>query len=290
MFDLRYHVASLAAVFLALVIGILVGVGIANSGVREDALKKNVADLSKQLDKAHDDLALLDRQQKPMQEFVANSYEALMSRRLTGKRIAMVFVGSVDGDIRGSVDRTVGDANGRLVAMRALKLPIDAVALRSALADRSLIARYAGADGLNDLGRDLARELVADADTPLWDALGPKLVEEQDGNLRRAVDGVVVARTTSPQKPPTSRFLAGFYSGLGDSSVPAVGVENTNTPGTAVDVYHHHGLSSVDDLEQPTGRLALALILAGGEQGQKYGLRPDAKALLPEIEPLATGG
>ncbi len=32
MFDLRYHVASLAAVFLALVIGILVGVGIADRG------------------------------------------------------------------------------------------------------------------------------------------------------------------------------------------------------------------------------------------------------------------
>ena len=32
MFDLRYHVASLAAVFLALVIGILVGVGISDTG------------------------------------------------------------------------------------------------------------------------------------------------------------------------------------------------------------------------------------------------------------------
>ena len=42
MFDLRYHVASLAAVFLALVIGILVGVGIsdpvdnAKTGLLED--------------------------------------------------------------------------------------------------------------------------------------------------------------------------------------------------------------------------------------------------------------
>ena len=33
MFDLRYHVASLAAVFLALIIGILVGVGISGRGL-----------------------------------------------------------------------------------------------------------------------------------------------------------------------------------------------------------------------------------------------------------------
>ena len=40
MFDLRYHVASLAAVFLALVIGILVGVGISRRGLVDDAERK----------------------------------------------------------------------------------------------------------------------------------------------------------------------------------------------------------------------------------------------------------
>jgi hypothetical protein len=33
MFDFRYHVASLAAVFFALVIGILVGVALASHGL-----------------------------------------------------------------------------------------------------------------------------------------------------------------------------------------------------------------------------------------------------------------
>jgi hypothetical protein len=37
VFDLRYHVASLAAVFLALVFGILVGVGISGRGIVDDA-------------------------------------------------------------------------------------------------------------------------------------------------------------------------------------------------------------------------------------------------------------
>ena len=49
MFDLRYHVASLAAVFLALIIGILVGVGISERPrrQREDKfLKDEVASLA----------------------------------------------------------------------------------------------------------------------------------------------------------------------------------------------------------------------------------------------------
>jgi Copper transport outer membrane protein, MctB len=289
MFDLRYHVASLAAVFLALVIGILIGVGIADQGVREAALKDDVSKLNGQLAQARDELALVERQQKPTQDFIANSYEALMANRLSGKRVAVVFFGSVDDDIRGSVDKTVGDASGHVSALRALKLPIDARGLRAALADRTLRAQYAGNDGLTDLGRDLAQELVTGGSTPLWDALGGNLVEEQDGRLRSAVDGVVVARTTPPQKPPTSRFLAGFYDGLGRSGVPAVGVENLATPGTAVPVWSKFDLSTVDDLDQPEGRLALALLLAGGETG-RYGVRPKTKALLPPIEPLPAGG
>ena len=41
MFDLRYHVASLAAVFVALVIGIFVGVGLSGRGFVNDAERKN---------------------------------------------------------------------------------------------------------------------------------------------------------------------------------------------------------------------------------------------------------
>jgi hypothetical protein len=37
LFDFRYHVASLAAVFLALVLGILVGVGISGRGLVDNS-------------------------------------------------------------------------------------------------------------------------------------------------------------------------------------------------------------------------------------------------------------
>ena len=54
MFDLRYHVASLAAVFLALIIGILVGVGISDRGLVDSAkskfLQDEVASLQRRLD------------------------------------------------------------------------------------------------------------------------------------------------------------------------------------------------------------------------------------------------
>ena len=52
MFDLRYHVASLTAVFVALVIGILVGVGLSGKGFVNDAeranLTRQIADLQRE--------------------------------------------------------------------------------------------------------------------------------------------------------------------------------------------------------------------------------------------------
>ena len=41
MLDLRYHVASLSAVFLALVVGILVGVGISGRGFVDKSERRN---------------------------------------------------------------------------------------------------------------------------------------------------------------------------------------------------------------------------------------------------------
>ena len=42
MFDFRYHVASLAAVFLALVIGILIGIGLSGRGFIDDVERENL--------------------------------------------------------------------------------------------------------------------------------------------------------------------------------------------------------------------------------------------------------
>src|SRR4030095_12274310 len=54
MFALRYHVASLAAVFLALIIGIVVGVGISGKGFVQNSerrlLNEQIADLKSPLD------------------------------------------------------------------------------------------------------------------------------------------------------------------------------------------------------------------------------------------------
>jgi Copper transport outer membrane protein, MctB len=288
MFDLRYHVVSLAAVFLALIIGIVVGVGISGKGFVADSeralLNQQIADLNSRLDAATRRDADLARSQRAAQAFVQDAYPALMGGRLAGTSIGLVFAGTIDRRVRSLVEQTLGDAGtGPPLRVNALKLPIDVPALRRALAGRPALAALATQRRIGELGRRLGAELVSGADTPLWQALSADLVEERSGNDTPAVDGIVVARSVPPQSGATARFLAGFYDGLESTGVPAVGVEVTRPGASAVDVFAKHDLSTVDDLDSQAGRLALALLLGGAVPGQ-YGVKTTAHdGVLPQI-------
>jgi Copper transport outer membrane protein, MctB len=115
MFDLRYHVASLAAVFLALIIGILVGVGISDRGLvdkgKSKLLEDEVASLQRRLDQTATQASDREREQQAARTFIGETYPVLVRNRLRGKQVAVVFVGSVDRGTRSAVNRLLVDSS-----------------------------------------------------------------------------------------------------------------------------------------------------------------------------------
>jgi hypothetical protein len=291
VFDIRYHVASLAAVFLMLVVGILIGVGISGRGFVDDAerdrLNGKITQLQEQVDAANADVDDLERRQKAAEDFVKGAYPALVENRLAGKRVAVLVLGSVDQTLS-FVQRALEDSGARLVRMRAVTLPLRLQSVEAALNAKPELGGYVGDDQLGNVGRDLGRELVAGGETPLWDALAGEIVEERSdfGDKADPADGVVVIRTAEPQGGESSRFLAGLYRGPGSTGVPVVGVEPSRVEQSAIPVFQRHSLSTVDGIDTDLGRLALVLLLAGPEAGD-YGIRDTADdGILPPIEPL----
>jgi hypothetical protein len=293
MFDLRYHVASLAAVFFALVIGILVGVALASHGLgntERDRLQRQIDIANANLKSANDRLGQVTDDARADSAFVDNTYDSVMSDRLQGRNIAVLFLGSVDGEVLKAINRTLsdGDAASRL-RLRAVSVPVDEASIDRALDGRKQLATYAGPDKLDELGRELADEFVLGGETPVWDALQNELVEEQNGGLRRAADGVVVVRSSKPQLGETARFLHGLYGGLADRPIPVVGVEKSDAKPSAVPVFRRYSVSTVDDVDTKVGRVALALLLADAPGGA-YGTKPTAAdGVLPEVVPISPG-
>ncbi|HEX2292120.1 MAG TPA: copper transporter, partial [Gaiellaceae bacterium] len=111
MFDLRYHVASLAAVFLALIIGILVGAGLAARTDVEGSERRVLQDRIRELEQRNDDLTAQGEQvrqeQQAMDEYIDATYAPLMNGRLRGTRVAMLFTGPADQGSIDAVERTL---------------------------------------------------------------------------------------------------------------------------------------------------------------------------------------
>jgi Copper transport outer membrane protein, MctB len=307
MFGLRYHVASLAAVFVALAVGILLGVAVSGklTDVGEDAerqnLEEDVEELQQELEAARAEAEAATAMGEGADELFARAYQTLMDRRLEGQNVAVVFLGPADGSVRAEVEDALADADGGAPAsVIALEVPVDGPDLQASLEEDEVLADFADEGGdFSDLGRELGRELVEAEETPLWDALSTRLVEERSGTISNAMDSVVVVLNWAPPEEgdddeaateATASLIDGLVSGLDGSNVPVVGVADSSAPEDVIDFYRERGLSSVDNVDAPEGHLALALLLAGAEPGH-YGLRETAAdGVVPPIEPVTTEG
>jgi hypothetical protein len=291
MFDLRYHVTSLAAVFIALLIGILVGVALASHGLgntERKSLEDDVRRAQNRADALKAQVDTLRQNSRGNATFVDSTYNALMSDRLRGKRVAVLFVGSVDHRVQSHISTAIKDAGGRAALRQyAVQVPIDASVIQQRLAGRPALAKYAGPDQLRSLGRQLGREFVDGNETPLWNALHNVIVQEATprfGASKRPADAVIVVRTADPQTGDTAPFVKGLYEGLADSGVPATGVEQSTSDFTARRAFQQAQLSTVDDIDLDAGKLALAIVLSEPASRADYGVN------VPDLLPPVTAG
>ena len=292
MFDLRYHVTSLAAVFIALLIGILVGVALASHGLgnsERKSLEDDIRRAQNRVDALQSSVGTLQQADRADSTFVDSTYNALMTDRLKGKRVAVLYVGSVNHPMQNDIATAIKDAGGRAASrVYAVQVPIDAAALEKRL-NRPALAEYAGTDHLRKLGQQLGREFVNGGDTPIWNALHTMIVQEATprfGASKRPVDAVIVVRTADPQTDASAPFVKGLYEGIGTTGVPAVGVERSQSDFTAKPVFQQAQLSTVDDVDLDAGKLALAIVLSQPASRADYGVK--ASELLPPVTPVLT--
>ena len=288
MFDFRYHIASLTAVFVALVIGILVGVGISGTGfVREserDNLNRVIDDLRAQRDAARAELDVARENAAAAEAFVEEAYPLVIDRRLAGMNIAVVSIGPLPAELAESVETLIDDADGVLLRTAVLTMPPEMSTITAALRARPELRDDADDWAAN--GRRLGRELVFGQEEMLG-ALAPVLVEERSGGLAEPADAVVVVGP-SPGEGETRRaeFLRGLYTGLA-GGVPAVALEARAVEPSMVADLAEFGFSTVDNGDTEIGRVAAAALLATPGSRGRYGVKDTAEdGPLPPLEPV----
>jgi hypothetical protein len=283
MFDVRYHALSLAAIFIALVVGLLLGVAIGDkelvSSARNDvrnSLRRDVAQANNQRDDARAQLA-------DEQRFVGAAYPILTGNHLVGRKIGLVLLGN-DKDAPGIVDKAMEPTGADLKVVAVMRDKVDL----GQLATRAAGTRYDALERKPDLLGDFAKRigiqivtggrLIGNARTALMSSLSG-----QFGGL----DGVVVMRSTDTppgDKQATDRLNTlqdGIARGLVASGANVVGIEQRDSDPSYVGWYRDRDMSSVDNVDEAAGRAALVFVL-GGSDGA-FGRRGSAQALLPPV-------
>ncbi|HEU4705892.1 MAG TPA: copper transporter [Solirubrobacterales bacterium] len=281
-YSARYHAASLIAVFLALAVGILIGAefgGEALTETRRDLEQSLVGNLQDARSRADELSGQLNRSD----EFGERVYPVLTRGRLAGKRVAIVALGGLPGELTSEVEDALGPTGAKLVGVGVVREPVDVNGLASDLAKTRFADLRANPDALTELGTGLGRQLAIGGTLPAL--VRGQLFSRASGTFG-ALDGVIVVRDQPQGMGPVERGKANqlesaLMGGITATRTPAVGIETTTTEPSSVSFFQANDLSSVDDVDLTAGRLAMVFAMLGAEGS--FGVKGSADRLLPDL-------
>ncbi|HEY2142539.1 MAG TPA: copper transporter [Solirubrobacteraceae bacterium] len=288
MFDYRYHALSLAAVLLALAVGVVVGVAIGDSNLVSSAKNGIVHDLRSEVSGAQRQAGQLRVQLASEEAFANDLYPIAVHGLLGARSIGLVFLGGSSDQVNGLVRDAVTQAGGSLATVAAVREPLDLTGLSRQAAGTHYAALDTTPSLVKKFGMLAGRQLVSGGqlvNKELLSRVRGRLLSAFDGQLGRLA-GLVVMRAEPTGMSPeqvqaTGDFESGLLAGAVAGGVPAVGVELSNTEPSQVPWYQSQDISSIDDLDSSAGKAALVYALTGSHG--TYGSKPTADSLLPNV-------
>ncbi|HWT90877.1 MAG TPA: copper transporter [Solirubrobacterales bacterium] len=281
-YSARYHTTSLIAVFIALAIGILIGAefgGDALNSTRKDlehSLVGNLQDARSRADELNGELSRSN-------EFAERVYPVLTRDRLAGRRIALIALGDLPGEITDHVKEALAPTGAKLVGVGVVREPVDINGLAEDLAKTRFADLRTNSDALSELGSGLGRQLVVGG--TLLDVVHGALFSRASGSFG-GLDGVIVVRDqpeemAAVQDAQADQLEEALMSGITATRMPAVGVETSSAESSSVSFFQSNDLASVDDVDLTAGQVALVFALLGADGS--FGVKGSADQLLPDL-------
>jgi hypothetical protein len=256
-YSARYHAVSIAAIFLALAVGLLLGAEFGDDVIRgtaeslEGSLKSDLEDARTRIDELEGDLG---REQR----FAEDVYPSLVGSALIGRTLAVVALGTRPEELRDDVLGALEPTGAEVTQIATVREPPDVKGL----------ADLVPGTGNN---RERAEEAAKKAGRAL--VSGRHFYEDAQGALLSgfsgttdSVDGVIVVRqqpADAENDATTDAVEAALVDGLLAGDVPVVGVERTDADPSQIGFFQAQGLTTVDDIELTAGEVALVYALRG---------------------------
>lgn len=284
MFDFRYHLASLVAVIVMLGVGLLLGSAVADRGTVErqrtalvDSLQKDFAALQKTNDRLKSDLAVNE-------SFASASADSFTKGALTGRTVAIVVNEGGNAGLAAATtalrnagakvavvrvpDATFGMAgDGALLRRVSTVVASDGTTQDVALAaGKALGTEWTGTTGL---GKGPVSDVLTAAGKLDVSGVTPGM----------PIGGLVLMAAYPGAQDPA---LVAVAQQAGSAGIPVAGAQARIPEADVVGPAAAAGLSTVDDVDAPSGGYSLVEILAGAAKG-RFGTGSGADQAFPPV-------
>ena len=290
MIDLRYHIASIVAVFLALALGILIGSTIVSDNLIVEQQKKMIDRLEEQFYALRDSEAILTAENQRQSKIISN-YEnysqtlltTMVDAKLTGVQIGVVISG--DNDLPAGMINALASAEANIVSKTVVLsgLSLHDQEVRGRVREFYDLEEGAGVESMRQqIAYSVAQVIQNQGDPAVIEFLQTNNLIKFSGDYQTPLGGVILLGGANDY---SFYFVDSFDTALIDKlnsdSVKTYGVEQYSAVYSYMEQYGQKDITTIDNIELSLGQISLVFAMAG-EPGN-YGMKTTAKKLMPTL-------
>jgi hypothetical protein len=278
MYNLRYHIVSLVAVFVALTVGLLLGSIVVERGLLSSQQTTLVEGLQAEFDTLRTESADLKTANDALSAFASDAAPGVVQGVLDGRTV-IVLASPETADTAARTSEAIRLAGGKaaVATFTGARLSLDDEAVVTAVATELSIATDS-VDATRVTSMLAVEWSTPDAPRPLTRALIASGGLKLSGlTTTSTVGGTAIAAVFGGTPDPWAIRLA---RSMTDTSRFAVGVDTTKRNDGSAKAAREAGLSGVDDVDTALGRVSFAWVLCGRAAGL-FGQQEGATARYP---------
>lgn len=292
MIDLKYHIASLVAVFLALGIGILIGSTMLGNDTLIEYQKQVTDRLEAQLENLRLENEAIEATANDLEmdlnihkEFNSKVLPVLVDSRLENINLALV---ETNGYRFSEELLDALELSGANVVSVTSFLNFPETQLKDDMAEK-LGWNEQDNGKLSSFIAGMVGNAIISGDMDNVDLLAQFNVIQISGTYGQPLDGVIIVGGSQDENSARAKQLDQPLIEIFQSqNIPVYGVEETSAGYSYMEFYQKQRLTAtIDNIDTVPGQLALILSIDG--QPGHYGIKSSAQRLLPELKPAKRG-
>jgi hypothetical protein len=278
MYNLRYHIASLVAVFVALTVGLLLGSIVVERGLLASQQTTLVEGLRTEFDTLRTDSAALKTANDTLSAFASDAAPGVVKGVLDGRTV-MVLASPETADTAARASEAIRLAGGKaaVATFAGARLSLDEEDVVMAVANELRIPTES-VDATRVTSMLAVEWSTPDEPRPVTRALIASGGLKLSGlTTTSTVGGTAIAAVYGGTPDAWTIQLA---RSMTDTTRFAVGVDTTKRNDGSAKAARDAGLSGVDDVDTALGRVSFAWVLSGRAAGL-FGQQEGATARYP---------